>query len=117
MIRRPPTSSPFPYPPLFRSTNAGFESGSSSWYLAPQASIDTAPADAHTGNASLQLVATGPWQGTWQSVAVTAGKSYAIAGWGRSAIRGRFLTAASYGARRHPPGTNTHLLYPGTHGR
>src|SRR2546429_9389798 len=82
MIRRPPTSSPFPYPPLFRSTNAGFEGGSSSWYLAPQASIDTAPADAHTGNASLQLVATGPWQGTWQAVAVTAGPPLTVPGGG-----------------------------------
>src|SRR2546430_7481519 len=94
-------------------TNAGFESGSSSWYLAPQASIDTAPADAHTGNGSLQLVATGPWQGTWQAVAVTAGQPYTIPGGERAAPRGRpgpgqQRTPLETRRREHPPGLHRH---------
>jgi hypothetical protein len=95
-------------------TNAGFESGTTSWYLAPQAAIDTNPADAHTGSGSLQLVATGPWQGTWQAVAVTSGQAYTIAGWERSAISGGYLTVASYDANWAFLGTNTDLIYPGT---
>jgi hypothetical protein len=95
-------------------TNAGFESGSSSWYLAPQAAIDTNPADAHTGIGSLQLLATGPWQGTWQAVAVTAGQAYTISGWERSAISGGYVTVASYNANWVLLGTNTDLIFPGT---
>src|SRR2546429_7189645 len=94
MIRRPPTSSPFPYPPLFRSTNAGFESGSSSWYLAPQASIDTAPADAHTGNGSLQLVASWAGHRTKQTDAVTAEAVFCLERRRRASPAGGSLTAS-----------------------
>src|SRR5207248_1160222 len=38
-------------------TNGGFEAGAAGWSLSGQASIDGNPADAHSGNNSLQLVA------------------------------------------------------------
>src|SRR5204862_341813 len=61
----------------------------------PQASIDTNPADAHTGNASLKLVATAAWQGTWQRVPVSAGQSYSFTAWGRSNVEGGQFTLIS----------------------
>src|SRR5207244_1855299 len=45
-------------------TNGGFEVGIAGWKPVNQAAIDSNPADAHAGNKSLQLVATGPFQAT-----------------------------------------------------
>jgi hypothetical protein len=70
------------------AANGGFESGAAGWSLAPQASIDSNPADAHSGNDSLQLVATGPYQATGQKVALTAGQIYSFSAFGRSSSSG-----------------------------
>jgi hypothetical protein len=79
-------------------TNGGFEVGSAGWTLAPQVSIDTNPADAHSGNNSAQLVSTGPWQVIRQAFAVTPGKAYTFTGWGRSNIVGGYLIVRGYDA-------------------
>ena len=68
--------------------NGGFEAGTSGWNASSQASIDSNPADAHSGNDSLQLVATGPYQATGQKVALTAGQIYAFSAFGRSSSSG-----------------------------
>jgi len=78
--------------------NAGFELGTAGWALAPQASLDTNPADAHLGNNSLKLVATAGWQGTAQHLAVTAGQAYSFTGWGRSTSGGGTFTIYSFDA-------------------
>jgi len=65
-------------------SNGGFESGAAGWSLASQASIDSNPADAHAGNDSLQLVATGAWEATRQTVTVRPGQTYNFTAWGRS---------------------------------
>jgi hypothetical protein len=64
--------------------NGGFEAGMAGWNAASQATIDGNPADAHSGNNSLHLVATAPWQTTWQTVAVTPGQVYSFSAFGRS---------------------------------
>jgi hypothetical protein len=69
-------------------TNGGFEAGSAGWSMAPQASIDTIAADAHSGNNSLQLVATGPYQLTGQAVSVISGQIYSFSAFGRSSNAG-----------------------------
>jgi hypothetical protein len=79
--------------------NGGFEAGSQSWGLAAQASIDTTPADAHSGNNSLLLTATGPWQATSSaSLAITAGKTYSFNGWGRASSGTGYFSLFSYDA-------------------
>jgi len=79
-------------------TNGGFEAGAAGWNLAPQASIDTNPADAHSGNNSLELVATGPWQLTRQTVSVTPGQSYSFTGYGRSSNSGGLFVLEGHDA-------------------
>jgi hypothetical protein len=79
-------------------TNGGFEAGSAGWSMAPQASIDTTAADAHSGNNSLQLVATGPYQLTAQTVAVTSGQTYSFSAFGRSSIAGGVWVLESHDA-------------------
>src|SRR5207302_1717399 len=76
--------------------NGGFEGGSVSWNLASQATIDNNPAEAHSGNASLQLVATTPWQFTWQAVPISGGQTYAFTGWGRSSASAGVFTLVTY---------------------
>ncbi len=93
-------------------TNGGFEFGTAAWNLASQASIDPNPADAHTGNNSLQLVATGPWQGSFQWVPVIAGQPYSFNAWGRSASTGGVFTLISYDAGDNVVG-DVGLSFPG----
>jgi hypothetical protein len=79
--------------------NGGFESGSAGWSLAPQAVIDTNPADAHSGNNSLLLTATGPWQATSSAtLAITGGKAYSFNGWGRASSGTGYFSLFSYDA-------------------
>jgi hypothetical protein len=78
--------------------NGGFESGINGWSLAPQASIDTNPTNAHLGNTSLKLIATAGWQGTAQHVAISPGQSYSFTGWGRSTGSGGTFTIYSFDA-------------------
>src|SRR5439155_946705 len=59
-------------------TNISFEAGSAGWGMAPQATIDGNPANAHSGNNSLKLVATSPYQLSGQPVAVTPGQTYSF---------------------------------------
>jgi hypothetical protein len=75
--------------------NGGFEAGMAGWSLDPHASIDTNPADAHSGNDSLQLVATSAYQGTLQIVPVTAGQTYSFSAFGRSSGPGGLLILQS----------------------
>src|SRR5439155_279915 len=67
--------------------NGGFEVGAG-WKPVNQAAIDSNPADAHAGNKSLQLVATGPFQATGQTVSVTPGQTYSFSAFGRSSNGG-----------------------------
>src|SRR5205823_5716697 len=69
-------------------TNGGLEAGSGGWSIAPQAAVDTNPANAHSGTNSLKLVATGPYQLTGQALAVTPGQSYSFSAFGRSSNPG-----------------------------
>jgi hypothetical protein len=66
--------------------------------MAPQATIDGNPADAHSGNNSLQLVATGPYQLTGQTVAVTPGQTYSFSAFGRSSNAGGVWVLESHDA-------------------
>jgi hypothetical protein len=77
-------------------SNGGFELGSTGWTLAPQTIVDSNPADAHSGNNSLQLVATAPWQAARQTVSVTPGQAYSFSGWGRSSSSGGYLVLHGY---------------------
>jgi hypothetical protein len=95
-------------------TNGGFESGTTAWYLAPQASIDTNPGDAHTGNTSLQLSATSPWQGSAQYVAITAGQTYNFTAWERSTTAGGMLSLAGYDNNWNRLGPQTDFVFSGT---
>src|SRR5207245_34644 len=61
-----PTPVPTPAPLTDLVMNRGFESGALAWSLWPQASIDTDPANAHTGTSYLKLVATAAWQSAGQ---------------------------------------------------
>ena len=98
--------------PLNLVANPGFESGPVSWVVAATASIDGSAADAHSGTSSLQLDATAPWQGTWQSIPITGGKTYAFSGWARSTTGGAWVSVASYDANGVPL-EGSHLEYPG----
>jgi hypothetical protein len=73
-------------------TNAGFESGTASWTVAPQGSIDAIAINAHGGTRSLRHVATAAWQASTQTIPATAGQSYTVSGWARSATNGGYLT-------------------------
>ena len=104
-----PTASPF----TNRVLNAGFESGTASWSMASTATIDTTAANAHSGTRSLRLAATGAWQGTWQSVAVTPGVTYTFGAWQRSSTSGGFLSVFSFNASSVQIDNGTHLVYSG----
>src|SRR5207237_686511 len=92
----------------------GFELGAAGWSLAPQANIDPNVTNAHLGNDSLKLVATGPWQGTWQYAAVTAGQSYNVTAWGRSTSSGGYITLASFDSNGTEVGAHFDLIFGGT---
>src|SRR5207302_1717602 len=79
-------------------TNGGFEAQSAGWNMAPQATIDSNPTDAHSGNNSLQLVATGPYQLTGQTIAVAPGQSYGFSAFGRSSSNGGLWVLESHDA-------------------
>ena len=93
--------------------NGGFEGGGTGWTMPPQASIDLNPADAHSGNNSLQLVATAPWQLSWQAVPISAGQTYAFTGWGRSNAAGGVFTLVSYDGTWNEVG-HTNAGFPAT---
>jgi hypothetical protein len=95
-------------------TNPGFENGGSGWALNARASIDSALANAHSGNASLRLVASAPWQGSTQSVTVTPGQPYTVSGWGRSTSTGTFLTLIGYTASGAESGPHLDLIFVGS---
>ena len=109
-----PTATPTATPSTNRVANAGFESGTSGWSLASTATIDANAANAHSGTRALRLAATGAWQGTWQSVAVTAGQSYTFSAWERSSTSGGFLSVFSFNASNVQIDNGTHLVYGGT---
>jgi hypothetical protein len=94
-------------------SNGGFEAGAAGWILAPQASIDTNPADAHSGNISAQLVATGPWQVVRQTLSVSPGQAYAFSAWGRSSSNGGYFIVRGYDTNGNPV-TSLDLPFPGT---
>jgi endoglucanase len=100
--------------PINIVANPGFENGTTSWTLPATASIDTAVADAHSGINSLQLDATAPWQGTWQSFPITAGQSYTFSAWERSTTSGGWITLSSYDASGASLDQGPFLNYPGT---
>ena len=108
-----PTATPSATPAANRLLNAGFESGAASWSLASTATIDATAANAHSGARSLRLAATGAWQGSWQSVAVTAGQTYSFSAWQRSASSGGFLSVFSFNASNVQIDQGTHLVYSG----
>jgi hypothetical protein len=93
--------------------NGGFEVGSAGWTLSPQATIDTNPSDARSGNSSLQLAATAAWQFSWQTVAVSGGQTYAFTGWGRSSTSGGVFTLVSYDSTWTEVG-HTNVSFAGT---
>jgi hypothetical protein len=93
--------------------NPGFESGSASWNLVPQATVDTNPANAHSGTNSLKLVATGAWQGSSQFTPVTAGQAYAFSGWGKSSSGGGDFTLISYIANGVEVGSHLDVPFNG----
>ena len=95
-------------------TNPGFESGTTGWGMNTFASIDTTPANAHSGNNSLKLTTMLAWQGTWGSVAVTPGKSYTISGWERSTSSSGYITLVSYDANWIQLSTGPSLIFAGT---
>jgi thermitase len=94
--------------------NGGFEAGSAGWNLVAQTTIDTNPANAHSGNSSMKLVATTPWQGAAQSVAVAAGQSYSFTGWGRSTTAGGEFALISYNSSWAEVGPHIHIAFPGS---
>ncbi len=79
-------------------SNGGFELGLAGWNAASQATIDPNPASAHSGNNALQLVATGPWQTTWQTVAVSPGQLYSFSAFGRSGSSGGLFVLEGHDA-------------------
>jgi hypothetical protein len=95
-------------------TNAGFEAGMAGWNPASQVTIDSNPADAHSGNNSLQSAATGPWQGAGQTVPVTAGQSYSFSAFGRSSNSGGLWVLESRDASGATVGQNLVLPFAGT---
>jgi hypothetical protein len=97
-------------------SNPGFEVGAAGWTLAPQATIDTNPADAHAGNNSLQLTATAPWQGTAQYIPVTAGQTLTFSGWAKSGANSAYLTLGSYDANGNLVGRNLDLVFAASSG-
>src|SRR5207248_3232741 len=97
-------------------TNAGFEAGAAGWTMAPQASVDTNPADAHSGSKSLQLGATAPWQGTAQYVPDAAGQTLTFSGWGKASANSAYLTLGSYDANGSLVGRNLDLVFPAAAG-
>ena len=94
-------------------TNPGFENGGGGWSLAATASIDTVVANAHSGGRSLRLAATGAWQGSWQSFAVTPGLTYQFGAWERSSTSGGFLSVFSFNSSWVQIDQGTHLVYGG----
>jgi len=113
-----PTLAPTPVPTPAALTelvmNRGFESGAFAWSLWPQASIDTDPANAHTGTSYLKLVATAAWQSAAQVIPVVAGQTYAVSGWARSTTKnGAYLTLISVGANDVDLG-HTDFIFPAT---
>ena len=94
-------------------SNGGFETGATDWSLPSMASIDTSPANSRAGNNSLKLVATGPWQGTWQYARVTAGQNYNVTAWGRSASIGGYITLASFDSSGAEVGAHFDLIFGG----
>src|SRR6202011_1269368 len=91
-------------------SNPGFEAGAAGWTLAPQATIDTNPADAHAGNNSLKLIATAGWQGSAQYIPVTAGQTLTFSGWSKAAANSAYLTLGSYDINRNSVGRNLDLV-------
>ena len=91
--------------------NPGFESGGTGWSLASTASIDAVASNAHSGTRSLRLAATGAWQGSWQSFAVTPGLTYDFSAWERSSASGGFLSVFSFNASWAQIDQGTHLVY------
>ncbi len=94
--------------------NGGFEAGSAGWNVAPQASLDASPADAHTGNNSLTKSGSAVWQGSSQSIPVTAGQAYSFTAWGRSTTSGGIFSLFSYDSAGAMLGSPLHLTFPGT---
>jgi phosphodiesterase/alkaline phosphatase D-like protein len=94
--------------------NPGFESGATGWSLASTASIDATAANAHSGTRSLKLVATAGWQGTWQNVPLTPGKTYTFSAWVRSTTSSGYLSIYSEDASYTLLDQGTHLVYAGT---
>jgi hypothetical protein len=92
--------------------NPGFESGGTGWGVNARATIDTVAANAHSGSNSLKLVATAAWQGTWQSVTVSPGRTYTISGWARSTNTGTFVTLVGKTASGADSGPHLDLTYP-----
>jgi hypothetical protein len=101
-------------PPSNLILNPGFESGSANWDLHVQASIDTNPANAHSGNNSLKLAATLAWESSWQYVPVTAGLSYTISGWERSSTGSGYISLVSYDAGSRQVGSTQNIVFAGT---
>ena len=93
-------------------TNPGFESGGTGWGVNARATIDTVAANAHSGSNSLKLVATAAWQGTWQSVTVSPGRTYTISGWARSTNIGTYVTLVGKTASGADSGPHLDLTYP-----
>jgi hypothetical protein len=94
--------------------NGSFETGDVGWNLSSQASIDTTPAAAHSGNNSLRLVANSPWQQSWQVVAVSSSQTYSFTGWGRSTSAGGDFALVSYDANWNEVGPHINLGFAGT---
>ena len=97
--------------------NPGFESGSANWQLDASSSIDSTPANAHTGSNSLKLNALLAWQGSSQYVLVTPGLSYTYSGWERSTSAtgaSGYITVVSYDANWAQVGPSTSLIFAST---
>ncbi|HKV32265.1 MAG TPA: N,N-dimethylformamidase beta subunit family domain-containing protein [Candidatus Dormibacteraeota bacterium] len=97
--------------------NPGYESGSANWSLDPGASIDTTPANAHSGSNSLTLTGLLAWQGSWQYVPVTAGQSYTFSGWERSTSttgNSGYITLTAYDTNYVQIGSGTSLAFAST---
>ena len=56
---------------------------------------DSNPADAHSGNGALQLLATASGQATIQILSATPGQAYTFTGWGRSSTTGGYFALIS----------------------
>jgi hypothetical protein len=68
------------------------------WSPASQATIDSNPADAHSGNNALQLVATGLYQLTGQAVSVSPSQTYSFSAFGRASSSGGLWVLESHDA-------------------